>query len=100
MAESKVLTTYTLIAASVPSVDVSTYYQDTTFGDILIVFINDTYKILNGSPLSEGHGIVVGSDNFLTDIYLEVDITGDLVVFGDDANKYSIDSDGNLIITI
>lgn len=100
MAESKVLPTYTLIAAEVPSVDVSTIYQDTSLGDILMVFINDAYTILNGSPIKNGEGVVVGSDNFLVDIYLELDINGDLVVFGDDANKYDIDSDGNLTITI
>ena len=99
MAGSKVISTYTTIAATIPAVDITTYYQDPDIGDILSVFINDTYQVFNGSPLSEGYAIVVGTDNFLSDIDLEIDVNGTLLVIGDEANMYDIDVNGNLTYT-
>lgn len=99
MAGSKILSIYTTVAAEIPDLDITTNYQDPDIGDILEIFINDTYQFFNSRDISEGYIVVVGNDNFLKDLDINIDVSGVLVVSGDEANKYDIDSNGNLTYT-
>lgn len=99
MAQAQYIPTYTIIQAIIPAVDVTTYYKDAQLGDILNVFINEEYQIINASPVQEGYLIVVASSISSTNIDLEIDSNGELMVFGDEAESYEIDANGFLIYT-
>lgn len=99
MAGIKNIPTYTTIAAIIPDVDITTFYLDPEFGDIFNVFLNEDYVVMNGSPILEGYGVVIASDNMPSQIDIEVDNNGNMIIIGDEANKYNIDSDGNLTYT-
>lgn len=51
---------------------------------------------INMIPIIEGELMIVGKNN---DTRIMLDINGDLLVYGEDADNYSIDSDGILIYT-
>jgi len=99
MAEIKLLATYTLINAVVAPVTVETHYAEVSAGDIYAVFINEANQFINGIATQQGHGFYVSNANapLLTD--LEVDTNGNLIVFGDNADKYSLNAEGHLIYT-
>lgn len=99
MAGIKQIPVYTIVAAEIPSVDITTYYQDPQLGGILNVFINESFQIVNSNPVLEGYLVAVGSEYFPSEVDLEIDVNGELIVFGEEAYKYDIDSDGNLTYT-
>jgi len=66
--------------------------------DTVAAFISEIVATLNGIPYIEGE-LVITMVNSPADIDFEVDSNGDLIVFSDDASKYSINDNGDLIYT-
>lgn len=63
----------------------------------IIAYLADIVGIDNSTPFIEGELVIEISDGSQVDFILNSN--GDLIVIGDDANNYSIDSNGNLIYT-
>jgi len=64
--------------------------------NILMANIPILKEEVNMIPIIEGELIVVGKNN---DTRIVLDIDGSLLVIGEDADNYSIDSNGDLIYT-
>ena len=101
MAELKKIPTYTVVTSTIPDVDVSVNYLNSCLGDIFNVFLNEEYKLINGTPFLQGHGVVTGSSLIPSMLDLFVEIDGHLILLGDvtEIAMYSIDSNGHLIYT-
>ena len=99
MSENKVIPTFTVVNAEIPDIDITTYYADDSYGEIYLTFINDLYESTSGSPILEGDLVAIGSDQFLTSIDLEIDVDGNLLAMGDEANRYNINENGELTYT-
>ena len=99
MPEIKAIPSYTVVAALAPDIDITTYFQDDSVGDVKLVFITEQAGTVNGNPIKEGYAIAVGNDDFMSLTYLEIDIDGNLLVVGDDANNYEININGELTYT-
>ncbi len=100
MADIEIIPTYTTILATVPPVDIITYYLDPNIGDVWSTFINDTYQWIDGQNILEGYSMLFANNSVvqaLLSIYIDND--GHLIFSGLNASKYSIDTNGHLIYT-
>lgn len=77
------------------SVVSSIYFEENT--ETVGVGIIDFTGTLNGRVVKEGELIVSGSTP--KGVYFNIDDRGNLIVVGNNADRYDIDEDGNLVYT-
>lgn len=92
---SKVLNTTTIITKKSSTVDIYTYYSEDL--EYIIAFISDEVKSLEDVEFLENElGIIKKGYN---DVLFFINELGELVVIADNPDKFSVDSDGYLILT-
>lgn len=111
MAESKVIPTTTIATSNgvAGTVSIFTFYNRNFYDCVMpaawtdnpqikeaFIAQNNGYK--NGVPFNSGDGLIT-AENYPTLIDLWMDNNGHLFVKGEDADNYSIDSNGHLIYT-
>jgi hypothetical protein len=99
MPETKVLNTRTLVTIIGANISIQSYYdQGIVNNNILEGFISDSIKTVEGMNFIEGE-LGIRMQNYPSKIDVTLDDNGNLVIVGDDADKYSLDASGNLIYT-
>lgn len=100
MSEQKLIPTITVVEENPPEIDIITYYE-LLFGlpHILQAFIGiDGGEYRSGVFFDHGEaGLTM--KNSPEDIDGYIDPEGNLIIIGDDADKYSLDDNGNLTYT-
>lgn len=98
MAESKVIPTSTIITrtnSGSPNLSVFTFYNEGGLHILQSIVENITGSIL-GTNFREGD-LVFLMKNYPTEIFAEINSDGELIVYSQPGEVYSIDSNGNLI---
>jgi len=91
MAETKILSTKTIINIASSAISIYTYYQDEAVKAIT-AFISELAQTIGGISFKEGEGGIT-TDNVDDVFYIDSNNEGNLVVTGDNAEDYFLDED-------
>ena len=95
MAESKVISTRTQVSTTQNAIDIFIYYVD-EFVKKLSFFVSVSNKQVEGISFNQGD---LGYTYENTNELFYKDVSGNMIVFSDESEKYEIDSNGQLIFT-
>ena len=98
MPETKVISTGSLVTNDGSTIQAYTYYND-GLPNLIDLLLSITNGSRNNVLFKEGELIVL-MKNYPQDFDVQVSNRGELVIFGEDADHYSINADGELIYTL
>jgi hypothetical protein len=100
MSEEKILSTQLVVIIIGNNISIRSYYNGQEVDiNTLAAFISETVQIVESVNFKEGELGIQMTDKYPNAIDYTLDSNGNLIVFGDDAEKYSIDDTGSLIYT-
>lgn len=99
MAESKLITTQTILNVISTSITITTLYVSQDIGNVISAFISEQIggETINSIFFKEGEGGVTSSTGATISFILNSN--GELIVIGTDASSFGIDSNGELTYT-
>lgn len=97
MSEVKKIETKTIVETLNNLISITAIF-DQSGSDVLSTFISESVQVVNTIPFIEGE-LGISMNNYPNEIDFEIDQDGNLIVIAEDAEKYSIDENGDLIYT-
>ncbi len=99
--ETKQIPTTTQLQVDGSDINIFTFYDPDIWPNIVEVFIAEIVGMLDGVPYIEGE-LIVAMNNYPLQISCEINSDGEFIIWtppGNEAEHYSINSDGDLIFT-
>ncbi len=97
MPEEKIVPSTTILEILANIIEIFTFYNIIDeLPNILAMIIGDGIGTIDDTPFIENELLAVVK-NYPTEINVQINSDGELLITGDDALQYSIDGNGNLI---
>jgi hypothetical protein len=96
----EVLPTRTIIDRLGSNITIQSIYEAIQGCEVIIAFISDIVKVVDGVLFSEGEEGIRMTDNYPALIDFTINVDGELIVISPNADHYSLDDEGNLIFTV